>query len=84
MNKNVTFSLPATLMENVRELVEEGYKSSINNLVREALESYLAGVKKNRIREAMLRAIQDPLFLADVNECENDFRHTDKECNIEW
>ncbi|BBB93539.1 ribbon-helix-helix domain-containing protein [Methylomusa anaerophila] len=84
MNKNVTFSLPAELMDNIRKLVEEGYKTSINNLVREALEMYLKEVQQVQIREAMLRAAKDPLFQADVGECEFDFRHVDKECSIEW
>lgn len=60
------------------------FRNSINNLVREPLGEYLKEVQQIRIREAMLRAAKDPLFLADVSECENDFRHVDKECSVEW
>jgi Arc/MetJ-type ribon-helix-helix transcriptional regulator len=83
-NKNVTLALPTSLMQRVRSLVDEGYKTSINNLVRDALEFYLKEVEKEKIRQAMLKAAKDPLFLADVGECVEDFRHVDKECLTEW
>ena len=40
--------------------------------------------KKQEVRQAMLRAANDPLFLADVDECSQKFRHADEECTVEW
>lgn len=82
--KNVTFTLPVDLMEDVRGMVTKGYSKSINNLVRDALFIYIKDTKKQEVRQAMLRASNDPLFLADVDECSQKFRHADEECTVEW
>jgi Arc/MetJ-type ribon-helix-helix transcriptional regulator len=82
--KNVTFTLPTSLMQEVRELVNQGKKPSINGLVREALERYMVEMKREEIRQDMLEASQDPLFNADVNDCKAAFHNTDKENMPEW
>lgn len=71
--KNVTFSLPDELMENIRELAKARSIKSINQFVREALEEYIKEQKRIKIEQAMQRAVNDPLFAADVSECENAF-----------
>ena len=82
--KNVTFALPTPIMQEIRDLVARGQKPSINSLVREALERYLKDVREESIRQDMLEASKDPLFLADVNDCANSFRFTDKEGIPKW
>ena len=82
--KNVTFALPTPIMQEIRDLVKKGRKSSINSLVREALELYLKEVRQEEIRKDMLQASKDPLFLADVNDCAKSFRFIDKEGMPEW
>ena len=82
--KNVTFALPVTMMDEIRQLAKSQRKSSINSLVREALEHYLAEKQKEEIRHDLLEASRDPLFLADVKGCSASFRHVDREGVPEW
>ena len=83
-NKNVTFTVPTPIIKEIQNLVKAGWKPSINSLVREALERYLKEVKQEKIRQDMLEASKDPLFLADVNDCAKSFRFVDKEGVPEW
>lgn len=78
--KKITFSLPVYQIDRVKKLVSEGYRSSQNTLVSEALDLYLKEIERKKVREVMLRAAKDPLFLADIDECVENFRHGDKEC----
>ena len=57
--KNVTFALPVTMMDEIRQLAKSQRKSSINSLVREALEHYLAEKQKEEIRHDLLEASRD-------------------------
>ena len=82
--KNVTFALPVTMMDEIRQLAKKQYHSSINSLVREALERYLEEKRREEIRQDMLEASRDPLFLADVKGCAASFRHVDREGVPEW
>ena len=82
--KNVTFALPVILMDEIRLLAKKELNSSINSLVREALERYLAEKNKEEIRSDMLEASRDPLFLADVKSCTHAFRYADSEDLPEW
>jgi Arc/MetJ-type ribon-helix-helix transcriptional regulator len=82
--KNVTFTLPTLLMQEVRDLVNRGKHPSINNLVREALECYVTEAKREELRRDMLEASQDPLFWADVKDCATAFRYTDRETDSQW
>ena len=83
-NKNVTFAVPTPLMDEIRYLVKQGRKPSINSLVREALEKYLQDIKNEDLRLDMVDASNDPLFFADVETCAKSFRFTDKEGLPEW
>ena len=82
--KNVTFALPVTMMDEIRLLAKKQRQSSINSLVREALECYLEEKRLEEIRQDMLEASCDPLFLSDVKNCTVAFRHTDREGLPEW
>ena len=82
--KNVTFALPVTMMDEIRQLAKKQRQSSINSLVREALERYLEEKQKEEIRHDMLEASCDPLFLADVKSCAASFHHVDREGVPEW
>jgi metal-responsive CopG/Arc/MetJ family transcriptional regulator len=82
--KNVTFALPVTMMDEIRQVAKKQCHSSINSLVREALERYLEEKRWEEIRQDMLEASRDPLFLADVKGCAASFRHVDHEGVPEW
>ena len=58
--KNVTFALPVTMMDEIRQLAKKQRQSSINSLVREALEHYLEEKRREEIRQDMLEASRDP------------------------
>ena len=69
--KNVTFALPTSIMQEIRDWVAKGQKPSINSLVREALERYLKDVREESIRPDMLEASKDPLFLSASPKVQN-------------
>ena len=82
--KNFTFALPAGMMEEIRSVTKSELNISINSLVRNALEFQLKEVKREQFRRNIAEASQDQLFLADVAQCQKDFRFLDKEEFDEW
>ena len=82
--KNVTFAVSESMLGEIRQVVQKGWKPSMNSVVREALEKYLQEIKQEQIRLDMLEASNDPLFLADVKECSRAFRSVDQESSAEW
>ena len=82
--KNFTFALPAGMMEEIRSVTKSELNISINSFVRNALEFQLKEVKREQFRRNIAEASQDRLFLADVAQCQKDFRFLDKEEFDEW
>lgn len=82
--KNFTFALPAGMMEEIRSVTKSELNISINSFVRNALEFQLKEVKREQFRRNIAEASQDQLFLADVAQCQKDFRFLDKEEFDEW
>lgn len=82
--KNFTFALPAGMMEEIRSVTKSELNISINSFVRNALEFQLKEVKREQFRRNIAEASQDQLFLADVAQCQKDFRFLDKEELDEW
>ena len=82
--KNLTFALPAGMMEEIRSVTKSELNISINSFVRNALEFQLKQVKREQFRRNIAEASQDQLFLADVAQCQKDFRFLDKEEFDEW
>lgn len=86
--KNVTFSLPEDLMEKYKGFAKENIISSVNTGVKEALAEYAVKIEKGKLREEMMRAANDPLFIKDLEESMRDFEFSDKETadggNSEW
>lgn len=78
-NKNYTFSLPIELVDKIREYSKNGYISSMNFAVKEALESYVKDLDKEKLYKEMKKASNDPLFLSDLSQTMNDFSYTDSE-----
>ncbi|HWQ77946.1 MAG TPA: hypothetical protein VN381_03980 [Anaerovoracaceae bacterium] len=77
--KNVTFSLPADLLEELKEYVKYDCIPSVNAGVREALEEYSAKIKKEILAKEMEKASKDPLFMKDLEDCMKDFEAVDRE-----
>ncbi|MEW6410596.1 MAG: hypothetical protein AB1488_10900 [Nitrospirota bacterium] len=77
MGKKATFVLDEQIMKQAKEIVEKGLFKSMNAFVESAIKDEVEKIKKERIREAIIEASSDPLFLADVEEIESDFEYAD-------
>ena len=79
MQKKVTLSLDAELIQQVRQLVKGGQAKSQSEFFEEALKAKLKEIKREERRQALLEASMDPLFLADIEEIEREFTYADAE-----
>ena len=79
MGKKATFVFDDHIMAEVKKIVDKGLFKSMNAFVETAIKDELERLKKEQIREALRDAANDPLFLADIKEIENDFKHADFE-----
>lgn len=81
--KNYTFSLPIELLNRLKEYSSSGYVPSVNSAVKEAIESYVKDIEKQKLYDEMKAASQDPLFMADLEDSMNYFSYTDFEATKE-
>jgi metal-responsive CopG/Arc/MetJ family transcriptional regulator len=81
--KNFTFSLPINLLNKLKKYSQDGYVSSVNSAVKEALESYVAAIEKQDLFNQMKAAARDPLFIQDLEETMHDFSYPDFEATKE-
>lgn len=79
--KNVTFSLPADLLEELKEYVKYDCIPSVNAGVREALEEYTVKLKKEILAREMEKASKDPLFMKDLEDSMKAFEAADNEAS---
>jgi hypothetical protein len=79
MGVKATFILDEEIMERGRSLVRDRQFKSMNAFVEKAIRDELAALEKEKIKRALLEASKDPLFLADIQEIEKDFSHSDFE-----
>jgi Arc/MetJ-type ribon-helix-helix transcriptional regulator len=78
-NKKVTLSLPVTLVEEVRRLVEDGVAPSQSAFVADAVEKEIHAWRVAQLREEFRQAAADPDFLQDIDETMRDFTTADDE-----
>lgn len=78
-NRKVTFSLPADLLEEVRQFVQDGVTPSQSAFVAEALEKEIYVRRRAQLREEFQQAAADPEFLRDIDETMRDFAAADAE-----
>lgn len=81
--KNYTFSLPIELLDRLKDYSSNGYIPSVNSAVKEAIESYVKNIEKQKLYDEMKAASQDPLFMADLEESMSYFSYTDFEATKE-
>jgi Arc/MetJ-type ribon-helix-helix transcriptional regulator len=79
MARKATFVLDENLLAQAKQAVESGLFKSLNAFVEITVRDELDRMKKDKIRQAILDASQDPLFLADIKEVENGFKSVDFE-----
>lgn len=77
MGKKTTFILDDQLLAQAKELVEMGLFKSMNAFVESAVKDEIEKIQKERIKEAIVQASKDPLFLSDIKEIERDFEYAD-------
>lgn len=77
MGKKATFVLNEQIMAEAKEIIERGLFKSMNAFVETAIKDEIERIKKERIREAIIEASSDPLFLSDIEEVERDFEYAD-------
>jgi len=86
-SKNVTFNLPPELIEKFKIYVKQKYIPSVNAAVKEALEEYSKKIEKEMLKNELLKASKDPLFLDDLEDSMKAFEIPDNESakeNSEW
>jgi len=81
--KNYTFSLPIDLLNKLKDYSNDGYIQSVNFAVKDAIESYLKLLEKQKLYDEMKAAVDDPMFMDDLINAMNDFSHTDFELTRE-
>jgi hypothetical protein len=77
--KNITFTLPPELVEKYKSYVKENIIPSVNAGVKEALEEYSIKIEKEILKNEMVRASHDPLFMKDIEESMKTFESMDIE-----
>jgi Arc/MetJ-type ribon-helix-helix transcriptional regulator len=78
-NIKVTYSLPAAVVSEVREVVQSGAAESASAFVASALTEALRVARERRLAEEFREAASDPAFLSDLAEVEKDFQAADAE-----
>jgi DNA replicative helicase MCM subunit Mcm2 (Cdc46/Mcm family) len=78
-SKNVTFSLPVELMEKYKGYAKSNDIPSVNGAVKEAMEEYSVKIEKKKLKQQMLKAAKDPLFMKDLEESMLAFESSDVE-----
>ena len=79
MQKKVTLSLDAQLVERVQEAVKEGQAKSQSRFFEEALRAKLKHLEREAWERSLEAASKDPMYLADIEEVERDFMYADAE-----
>ena len=79
MQKKITLSLDAKLVEQMQRVVREGQAKSQSQFFEEALRAKLRQIEWEKWCKEMEEASKDPLFLADQEEIDREFAYADAE-----
>lgn len=79
MSRKTTFIIKEEIITRVKEAVKEGYSKSMTSFVESALEKKLEELKKQKIQKEIIKASEDPLFLEDIQNIEQDYKNIDFE-----
>jgi hypothetical protein len=77
--KKATFNLHTDVLLALDEATKKADSMSKDALVEQALRKELAELKEQEQARLWAEAFQDPLFLKDIDEVEEDFRYADAE-----
>lgn len=68
MSIKVTYQLDKSVVENVKQAVNDGAARTMSEFVQLALEERLRSIRRDRIRESVRKATEDDLFREDVRD----------------
>ena len=77
MSPKTTFIIKEEIITQVKEAVKAGQYNSMTSFVENALKNEIKKLEKEKIIRELKEASKDPLFLADIEEIEDDFKYTD-------
>lgn len=77
--KKVTFAFPDSLLQRLRTLADQKRITSVNSVVREAVEEYVTNLERESFRQTMAEAARDPEFIRDLRETAEAFSNADAE-----
>ena len=75
----VTYSLPARLVGEVRNVVREGAAPSYSAFVERALRDAVREARDRLLAAELEQAARDPLFIEDLDAVERDFETANAE-----
>ena len=77
MSPKTTFIIKEEIITQVKEAVKAGQYNSMTSFVENALKNEIKKLEKEKIIRELKEASKDPLFLADIEEIEDDYKYTD-------
>jgi predicted transcriptional regulator len=77
--KKATFSLSTEILDALDEIMAQGIAPSKNALVEQALTKEVKELKRQLRKQLWKEAVNDPLFLKDMDRLEEDFKYADAE-----
>lgn len=79
MSVKATFVIDNQILQDAREYVKKNHLKSLSAFVERSIREELARIKQEKIKNSLLSAGNDPLFMADVMEINQAFEHVDLE-----
>lgn len=79
-----TATIPVCFINELKELAKADKIPSVNYAIRQAVEDYLAQVRKTQYNEMMKEAAKDKRFINRTIKCDEDFSFADGEVQGEW
>lgn len=73
-----TATLPVYVLDELRSLAKSNAIPSVNYAIRQALDDYLAQMRKQQYDQMMKQAAQDPAFVSRTMKCAQDFTFADR------
>lgn len=78
-SRKVTYQLSDELVQEVREVVRDGYAPSMSRFVEEAMRARLREIARERLRDSIRRAALDPMVARDINAVENELNGVEEQ-----
>lgn len=80
----ITATLPAAFIDELKALASSKQIPSVNYAIRQAVDDYLAALRKKQYDAMMKEAARDKAFMGRTAECAKDFAFADSEVQGEW